>query len=88
MDKFHHKKKHAIHFTKVVDPDQIGVVEAGHGFGLCFKRGPERGVFTEFAREDLDGDRAVERDLACLVNGSHTPLRNEILDLVSWEKRL
>ena len=70
-DILHDDEEHAVDFAEIVNADEIGVVQAGHRLGFGFEAGAERGVVTEFLRQDLDGDGAVERFLDGTVNRAH-----------------
>ena len=82
----HDDVEHSFHLTKVVDADEVGVVEFGHGLGLSLELFPERGLFPELHGEDFDGDFAVEGALAGPVDGTHATLGDEGGDVVGREE--
>ena len=84
----HDDVEHPIRIPEVVDPNQVGMVEAGHRFGFRLKAGPELRIRPELARQNLDCDRAIEGDLPGSVDRSHSPLSDERSDLVGREVRL
>ena len=84
---FHDDKEHSIDVTKVIYPDEVGVVQLGHGLGLGFEGGPEVFIFAKFPGENFNGDKSIERSLGCAVDGTHSSLRNECFDLVGRKKR-
>ena len=54
IDELHNQIEHSCHLSEIVDPDQIGVAELGHGTGLdleAFSKGLDRG---KFGRKHLD----------------------------------
>ena len=86
-DKFHHDEEHSASFTKVIDADQVRVVELRHRFRFGLERGSEYRILAEPLREDLDGDWTVERSLASLVNRPHASLGDKPLELVGGKIR-
>ena len=87
LNELHDDEEHPVNVTEVVDGDEVRVIEACHGLGLCFKGGAETGVFTELAGKDFNRDRAIEGFLAGLVDCSHATLGDECFQLIGWEER-
>ena len=56
----HHDEEHSVDLAEVIHTDEVGVVEAGHGFGFGFEAGAECCVFAELVGEYLDGDLAIQ----------------------------
>jgi hypothetical protein len=79
--------RHAVRLTKIVDADEVRVVEARHGFGFGFEGRAENRVVAELAREDFDRYRAIERDLPSKVDGAHAALGDKLLELIGREQR-
>ena len=84
----HNDEEHPICVTKVVDSDEIRMIEPCHGFGFGLETGPELGVGAELAGQDLDGDCPVEGDLTGGIDCAHATLRDETGDLVCGEEGL
>ena len=58
--------------ARIVNSDDPGMRELGHRPSFVFKAFNEAAiVLFHFRRQDLDGDRAVERLLRAFVNRSH-----------------
>ena len=69
--KFHDEEEHAIDFSKIMDPNQSGVIQARHGLSLSFKAFREiEFVFGKW-RQQLDGDVTIQSGL---TNWSITPV--------------
>ena len=86
VNELHDDIEHSVDVTEVVDADEVGVIEAGHRFGLGLEAGTELFVGAEFAREDFDGDGAIEGASSGLVDGTHAAGRDEALDLVGGKE--
>ena len=53
--KFHDEEEHSTDFSEVVYPNQSGMVQARHGFGLRAEGLMEAFVGTKLARQNFDG---------------------------------
>ena len=84
----HDDVEHPIGIPEVIDPDQVGVIEAGHRFRLGLKAGAELRISTELAGENLDRDWAIERYLPGGVDRPHSSGRDEGVDLIGRKVRL
>ena len=67
----HDDIQHAGDFPEVVNADEIGMVEAGHGLGLGLESLAECGVRAEFLGQDLDGDGPIQGFLDRLIDRAH-----------------
>ena len=77
MYHLHDDVEHAIDFPEIINADEVGVIEFGHAFGLTLKRRAKFKVFTEVARQYLNGYFSIEGLLFGQVNGSHASLCDE-----------
>ncbi len=71
---------------EIVDGDDAGVREAGHGLGLTLEALCEAPVAVGRGRQDLDGDDALEALLARAVDGAHAAAADQALDLELGEQ--
>jgi hypothetical protein len=71
VDEFHGVVVEVVGFACVVDGDDVGVLEAGGGFGFAQKTVGVFGVGGKFGREDFEGDDAVEGGLARAIHCAH-----------------
>jgi hypothetical protein len=71
LDQFHGEKEIAVALADVVAGDDVGVVELGRGAGFQEESADVFLVFRQASGQDLQGDDAVERNLAGLVDGAH-----------------
>ena len=84
-DQLHREVVLALMLADLVDRDDAGVVEQRDGLGLVLEAA-ELGVAGEQAGPDhLQGHRAVERDLAGLVDDAHAAAAQLAPDLVIAE---
>ena len=67
----------------VVDLDEVGMVEPSNGLGLDAEAALLLGVGMCLRQEHLEGDTAVEPQLARLVDHSHAPAAQHALDRVA-----
>ena len=88
LNQLHDDVEHPISITKIIDGNQVGVVEAGHRFGLGFKARSELRVRSKLTGKDFDRDRTVEGNLPGGVDSTHPSLRDERSDLVCRKVRL
>lgn len=82
----HDDVEHAVDLTEVVNADEVGMVEAGHGFGLGLEARAKSGVLAELIRQDFDRNGAVERFLDGSIDGAHSAGGNQGFEFVSWKK--
>ena len=75
--KLHDDVEHAVHFTEVVDADQVWVVEPCHAFGFGFEDRAEARILAELLGQDFDGDGAVERFLHGAIDRAHATRGDE-----------
>ena len=83
----HDDEEHAVHFAEVVDADEVRVVEPCHAFRFGFEARAEHRVLAELARQDLDGDRAIERFLHGAIDGTHAAGGDEAFDVICRKQR-
>ena len=88
LDQLHDDVEHTIRITKIVNRNEVGVVEPGHRFRLGFKARTKLWVRAKLTGKDLDCDGTIERDLPGGVDGAHSSLCNERSNLVGREVRL
>ena len=74
--------------AKVVDGDDVGVVERGDGAGLALEAAAVIGAGGACPREDLDGDVAIEPGVAGAVDLAHAADPESGLDLVVAEAEI
>ena len=70
----------------VVDLDDVGVLEPGDGLGLGEEAGGGLGAGVRAGQDHLQGDGAVEPDLAGLVDDAHAAAAQLAQDLVAGER--
>ncbi len=87
VHQLHHDVRHAVGIAKIIDANQVRMIEAGHRLGLAFEGLVELRVLAELARQDLDRDIAVEAPLASPVHGSHPALGDESMELIGRQER-
>lgn len=85
VDQLHDDVGHAIGLSKVVDANEVGVVELGHGAGLGLELFAESWV-VEFAGQELDGDGPIEGNLVGTIDGAHPAGGDEVGDFVAAEQ--
>jgi hypothetical protein len=71
----------------MVDLDDVGVVELGDGLGLGQEAGGGFAAGVGACQDHLEGDGAVEPDLAGLVDHAHAAAPQLVHDLVSRDGR-
>ena len=85
LDQLHDDVGHTVGLTKVVDSDEIRVIELGHRAGLGLELFAKAFV-TEFPRQQFNGDGTIEGNLFRGVNGSHTTGGNQGTHIVTAEQ--
>ena len=90
LDQLHHEIEMTERcFPSVEHGDDVGMGEPGEGAGLVDKAIEQGGVsLSEFRREELQGDMALEVELKGPVNGSHSSATDEPLDPVAGNQFL
>ena len=71
--------------SDVVEGDDIRVIEGAGGPGLLDEALLAVGIEEFLGRKDLDGDRAIEVGVACLVDDTHAALAKLLVDAVAVE---
>ena len=84
--KLHDDEKHASHLPEVIHTNEIGVIEPRHRLGFRFKIGAERFILAKLTRQNLDGNRSVQRKLHRFINRAHATGGNKALNLVPRKK--
>lgn len=91
LDVLHHEVEPPVaRLAEIVDCDDVGVAEPGHGAGLALETLREMepgGVLApgEARRQDLDGDEPVEALLTGLVDRAHPAATEEAEELVAFQ---
>jgi hypothetical protein len=55
----------------IVERADVGMIEAGDGFGFALEAGFQGGVVGEVGGEDFDGDFAAEAGVAGAIDFAH-----------------
>ena len=77
VDKLHEEIKDRAVLAEVVNSDDAGVAELGEGPRFASETLGESRILTEFGRQHLEGDEAVEPDLPGLVDHTHAALAQD-----------
>ena len=67
----HDQVVRAIDAADVVDAADVGMVQGRDGASLALEAGPHIGIASDFARQDLDRDRAIEPRVARAIDLPH-----------------
>ena len=87
LDEFHDEEKVALRrLAEVMHGKDVRVVEPGHGPGLAHKTVHEILAHADLQRQDLDRDKAVQRDLPRLVHRAHPAAPEHLRHLVVRKK--
>jgi len=88
LDEFHHDEGSLFHLARVVDRDNIGVIELGDGFG--FPQQPRAPLSLHFVPGDeLDRYLPFKRRIKCAVDCAHTSMAKFIFEAIAIvEQRL
>ena len=81
----HDQVVRAIDAADVVDAADVGMVQRGDRPGLALEACPRIGIAGDVARQDLDGDRAIEARVAGLVDLAHPAGAERRGDLIRAE---
>ena len=87
-DELHLEVGEAGVLVDVEDLDDVGVLELGDGLGLGQEPGGGLGAGVLAGQDHLQGDGAVESDLAGLVDDAHAAAAEFAQDLVARECRV
>ena len=87
LDELHREEEHALGFDDRVDGDDVRVAEGGDGLGLALEQGAAGRVVGDALGQDLDGDVAVEPEVAGPPDDAHAALA-ELVDQEIVGKRL
>ena len=85
MNQLHDNIEQAIDLSKIINADEVGVIQLRHAFGFRFKGCPKLSIFAKMSREYFDCDGAIQRALARHVDSPHATLGNKGLYIVSWQ---
>ena len=78
VDELHHQVVEALAVSEVVDPDDVGMIEARHRPRLAGEPLGERRVVLQVGVEHLDGNGAVEGAMPRPVDGAHAAGTDEL----------
>jgi hypothetical protein len=70
-----------------VDRDDGRVLDRRREAGFAFEAGPERRLRRELGRQDLEGDRTLERHVRGAEDHPHPAMPDERVDAISTEDR-
>ena len=82
-DEPHREEQPLVRLAGLVDGDDVRMVDRGLELSLAAKAGAEDGVLAEVRVEDLQRDRALERQLRRLVDDAHPAAPEHRLDAVA-----
>ena len=71
FDAFHDEIVDAVLMADVVEHANVGMIEAGNGFGFAFETLLLHGIGRKMRGKNLDGDSAVEAGVARAIDFSH-----------------
>jgi hypothetical protein len=72
----------AVGFTRIVNRDDVGVVQGRGGFGFLYEAQPVLGVGVSVGRQDLDGDQTIQVRVTGFVDFAHAALAQLLDDAV------
>src|SRR5512147_2850885 len=70
-------------FADIIYRHNGGMLELGNGFYFAFETVEKLRIMKKFARQNLDGNLAVEARIICTINGCHTAAPQFIFYFVS-----
>ena len=85
VDVAHDDEQHAVVLARVVDGEDVGVLDRGGGLGLGDEAPAEVLVVGEDRVDDLQRDRALQPELRRAVDDAHAAAAREGLDAVIGE---
>ena len=71
IQKFHDDEGLAVLVVNFVNGADVGMIERGGGARFAAKPLQHHGSLATFGRQKLDGDKAAEFEVLCLVNHAH-----------------
>ena len=77
VDVFHADEEEVVNGSKIINGDEVGVVELGHCFGFGLKLFFEFVADRDFFREDFDDNFTIEGRLEGAIDGTHAALRDK-----------
>jgi hypothetical protein len=83
VDEAHRQVEHAVRVARVVDRDDVRVLQAGRDGGLPLEAVAVLPVGGERRGEHLEGDRAAQLEVAGAVDDAHTAFADEGVDAVA-----
>jgi hypothetical protein len=86
FDELHAEEVRAAVLANVVDLHDVVVRELGRSVGFSGKANEKPRVACQLGLHGLDGHVAVERDLACEVDGAHASFAEEAQKLVAAQR--
>ena len=69
---FHDNEVNAVLPAYVVQRADVGMIQAGDGFGLALEALPAHRIVREMRRKNLDGDRTVQARVQRPINLAHS----------------
>ena len=87
LDVAHGEKEQAVLISRLVDGDDVRMVERGRDLRLAEEALAEALVLGELGRDDLERDLAPETLLLGTVDGAHPPSADERFDLIAGDRR-
>jgi hypothetical protein len=69
-------------FGNIIDPNNMGMIQAGEGAGFSLKPLQEGGITSILRMQDLDGDRPVEGRMDRLIDYPHAAAGDLPLNLI------
>ena len=83
VDELHDDIIQVVPLAHVVDGDDVGVGEHGHGLGLLVEAAAKLRVSRQVPLEDLDGHKAVEAMAVGLVHHRHAAHPDDVQDFIT-----
>ena len=85
VDEAHRQVEHAVRVARVVDRDDVRVLQAGRDGGLPLEAVAVLAVGGERRGEHLQGDRAAQLQVAGAVDDAHAAFADERVDAVACQ---
>ena len=86
-DQPHRDEQPVVALARLVNGDDVLVVEPGLDLPFTLEAGAESGVVAQVRGEQLERDDAVQRELRGLVDGAHAPLSEYAVDAIPGNDR-
>ena len=74
-------------FAVLVDLHDVGVLQARDGFGFGAEASQLLAAGMAACKDHLEGDEAIELEMACLVDNAHAAAAKYALNLVARNDR-